>query len=66
MAKSKGAQMTYTGDGLTFIQGVPPRNLTAAEWESLTEEQQKAATASGLYRPSGPVATPASGEERDA
>lgn len=37
-----------------FVLGVPARDLTQEEWAGLTEAEQQAATASGLYKPVGP------------
>jgi hypothetical protein len=34
---------------LAVVPGVPPRDLTEAEWAALTPEQQAAAAESGLY-----------------
>jgi hypothetical protein len=39
----------YTGDGTTYVEGVPARDLTRAEWNALTAEQKKAVRSSGLY-----------------
>jgi predicted flap endonuclease-1-like 5' DNA nuclease len=38
----------YVGVG-EFLSGIPARDLTEAEWESLSKAQQKAAIESGLY-----------------
>ena len=40
---------TYIGDG-AFVNGVPARDLTKAEWDELTAEQRKAAVDLKLYR----------------
>lgn len=37
----------FRGGG--FLLGVPARDLTAAEWAALTDEQRSAAGWSGLY-----------------
>jgi hypothetical protein len=39
----------YTGDGTTFLEGVPARDLTAEDVALLTEEQLNAVKASDLY-----------------
>lgn len=39
----------YKGAGGAFIPGVPARDLTQSEFESLPGETQKACIASGLY-----------------
>lgn len=36
-----------------FILGVPARDLTEEEWAGLTEQEQKTALDSGLYKPQG-------------
>jgi hypothetical protein len=40
--------MRYVGNG-EFISGVPARDLTAEEWEGLTEAQRQTALGCGLY-----------------
>lgn len=37
----------YKGGG--FLTGIPARDLSAAEWEALTDGQQQAAIDSNLY-----------------
>jgi hypothetical protein len=51
----------YVGDG-EFLSGIPARDLTEAEWESLSKEQQKAALNSGLYEKSKPKKTAKRGD----
>lgn len=38
----------YVGGG-AWLHGIPARDLTAEEWEALSQEQRDAATARGLY-----------------
>ncbi len=40
-------KVIYKGGG--FIQGIPARDLTLAEWEALNPDQQKQVIESGLY-----------------
>lgn len=47
------AGVSYTGDGTEFVNGVPARDLEAAEWDALDDEQQQAAIDSGLYEVEG-------------
>lgn len=52
MSKKRGTLMIsikYKGAGGAFIPGVPARDLTQSEFESLPGETQKACIASGLY-----------------
>lgn len=45
---------TYIGNG-AFVNGVPTRDLTKAEWDELTAEQRKAAVDLKLYRVNSPA-----------
>lgn len=52
----------YIGNG-DYVMGIPARNLTVEEWESLTEETRQALMAQKLYELSSepasePSATP--------
>ena len=38
----------YVGAG-AFLQGMPARDVTVAEWEALTEDQRALGVALGLY-----------------
>lgn len=61
MADPKGA--TFKGDGADFVQGVPARDLTADDWDLLTDDQKRAAKGSGLYEINGLVTPRAKDEE---
>lgn len=41
----------YTGDGSTFIVGVPARDMTADEWLAVREDLRALGLAMGLYVP---------------
>jgi hypothetical protein len=61
MAKSDG--MKYVGDGVTFVPGVPMRDLTGEELATMPKDLKEAALKSGLYRDrAGYVETPATRE----
>ena len=47
----------YVGDGL-YIDGVPARDLTAADWLRLGEVDRSAVEHSGLYRRAARVRAP--------
>ena len=44
----KDGKVVYIGKG--FIQGVPARDLSLDEWETLDKDTQKLALESGLYK----------------
>jgi hypothetical protein len=48
-----------------FVLGVPARDLTEEEWNGLTEQEQQAATNSGLYKPMGAARQTADSEKGD-
>lgn len=56
----------YTGRG-EFYQGIPARDLTAAEVAALTDEQRAAVASGRLYAPvaTRPASRPASPAEKD-
>lgn len=39
----------FRGDRNHFVDGVPARNLSEADWAALTDEAREEATASNLY-----------------
>ncbi len=39
----------YQGKALEFVPGVPPRDLTAGEYENLEDWQKELIAATGLY-----------------
>lgn len=53
--------MEFIGDGSRFMNGVPMRDLTRAEWAAFTHEQQAQVRSSGLYHD-----TDMSGHAQDA
>ena len=50
---SKAPGLTYVGQAGHFVQGLPPRDLTAEEVAELTDAQKAEALASGLYLATG-------------
>lgn len=49
MSDEQPVRYRYTGDGTTFLEGVPARDLTAEDVGLLSEEQVAAVEASDLY-----------------
>lgn len=43
------------GEPLAFIPGVPARDLTQAEWETLTDEQRQTCLTTNLYDVAGEI-----------
>lgn len=39
----------YTGDGAAYVEGIPARDLTRAEWDRIRPDLQALALATGLY-----------------
>ena len=44
-----GRAVRFQDDGVSFIYGVPARDLTADEWHALSDEERSHLLASGLY-----------------
>jgi hypothetical protein len=51
--ESQAVRYRYTGDGTTFLEGVPARDLTAQDWALLDDVQRAAVAASDLYEAAG-------------
>lgn len=52
-APAKAPAYRYTGDGHTFVFGVPARDLEAEDVASLTDEQKEHIEKSGVYSKGG-------------
>lgn len=50
-------KIKFVGKDNEFLDGIPNRDLTEAEWDALSKEQKKIAVDSGLYQVPTPAAS---------
>lgn len=55
--------VTYVGDG-DFITGIPRRDITASEWQALTQAQRDAVLDSKIYAKTAVKVTAVSRKKR--